>query len=221
MTIKRYLGLGAGAAVIAGGAVMLDPMIGSNIFSLPEWVMLQSQTQTAPASRGALAQVLAPAPAAPSPTTAPQPSPTAPQRIETIVYDSWTVTCQDTVAKSSKKICSATLQVIEQKQRQLLLTWTIGRDNQGVLRIVVQTPTGVQIAKGVELKLGKASARILPYVSCEPQRCHASIAMNDGMVKDALVSSDAVVTILAVDGRAINFNFPVKGIDKVFAAIGR
>lgn len=159
-------------------------------------------------------------PAAAEPAPAPAP-PSAPQRIETINYGSWTVTCRDTVDKASKKVCSGALQVVQDKTRQVLLAWIIGRDNQGTLRTVIQTPTGVQIPKGLELTLGKAATRTMPYTACEPQRCEASAAFDDGMIKDAIASAEAKAMITAIDGRAITFNLQIKGIDQVFAAIGK
>lgn len=209
--IKLYLASAVGAAAVAAGVVVLDQVAGWNFFNLLE--SNQSQAQTAPSSRGA-------SPAAQQPA-APAAPPVAPERVETIKYDAWTVTCRDTVEKSSKRTCTGIMQVIEQKSRRVLLAWVIGRDNQGVLRTVMQTPTGVQIPKGVELKLGKAPMRTLPFTACEPQRCDASVAMDDAMVKEAMASQEAVATIVATDGRGINFNMPIKGIDKVFAAIGK
>jgi len=157
-----------------------------------------------------------PAAATPAPAT-----PSAPVRTERIVYDSWTVTCTDTVEKTSKKTCSAVLQVIEEKQHQVLLLWVIGRDNQGVLRTVFQSPTGVQIPRGLELKFGTAAARTVPYAACTPQNCESSIAIDDAMVRDARASGEATATIYAIDGRSINFKMGIKGIDKAFAALGK
>ena len=123
--------------------------------------------------------------------------------------------------QASKKVCSGTLRVVQDKTRQVLLAWIIGRDNQGALRTVIQTPTGVQIPKGLELTLGKAATRTVPFTACEPQRCEASVVFDDGMVKDAIAASEVKATITAIDGRAINFNLSIKGIDQVFAAIGK
>jgi invasion protein IalB len=113
------------------------------------------------------------------------------------------------------------LQVIEEKQHQVLMVWLIGRDNQGVLRTVIQSPTGVKIPKGLELKFGASSVRTLPYAACTPQNCEASTAMDDAMVRDARASSEATATIYAIDGRAINFKIGTKGIDKAFVALGK
>ena len=180
-----------------------------------------------------IATVMAQAPARSASPPVPSPKPqlqksaaaipetTAPQRTETIVYDSWTVSCRDTVSTGAKKICSATLQIIEQKQRQVLMAWVIGRNNDGALVSVMQTPTGVQITKGVELKFGQGAPRAMPFETCESQRCQASISMDDSMVKEALASVQATATIVAVDGRSVNFNIPTKGIDKAIQAVGR
>jgi invasion protein IalB len=216
--MKWYLASAVGAAAVAAGVVVTDQVMGWDFFNLLG--SNQSQAQTAPAARRA-----PPAAAAqPQQPAAPAAPPSAPQRVETINYDAWTVTCRDTVEKSSKKICTGIMQVIEQQPQQpqrVLLAWIIGRDNQGVLRTVIQIPTGVQIPKGVELQLGKSPLRTLPFTACEPQRCEASMAMDDAMVNDAIASPEAKATIYATDGRGINFNMPIKGIDKVFAAIGK
>ena len=203
----------AAVAAVAVAVNFWDPAIGASLFKVAD--LTQSEAQTAPAGRQAPIQL--------AQKTDKQPAAAAnvPHRTETINYGSWIVTCTDTVERSSKKVCSGVLQVIEQKQRRVLLAWVIGRDPKGVLRTVMQTPTGVEIGKGVELKLGKSPVRTLAYTVCEPQRCQASIVMDDAMVKDALASSDAVVSIVADNGRGINFNIKIEGIDKVLADLRR
>jgi invasion protein IalB len=209
-----------GAATIAGIVVALDWFADLNLFNLARWGLPELHAQNSP-----------PVPAAPPTaqkqqsgtpaTSAPTTAPSVPVRTERIQYNAWTVTCTDTVEKTSKKNCSAMLQLINQKQRNVILVWLMGRDNQGVLRSVIQSPTGVQIPKGIELKLGNGPTRSLPYVNCAPQKCEASINMDDAMVHDAKVSPDAIVTVYALDGRAINFKMEIKGIDKAFAALGK
>src|ERR1700680_1435970 len=120
---------------------------------------------------------------APSPPAA---APATPRRTETIMYDSWTVSCQDTVGGSEKKKCSAVLQLIDQNRGKVVLTWVIGFDKDGHLMAVFKTPTmitfktgdkvtgtGILVKNGLELKLGNAAVRRLGYVACEPQLCEA------------------------------------------------
>ena len=193
------------------------------LFGTVAMVSAQQQRPPTPPQRPPAAQPAAPA-AAPS---APAAAPTAPVRTEQITYDAWTVTCRDPTTAGAKKACSAvlSLQVVQQNRRQPLGAWILGKNNDGVLTSVLQTPqiqTGVLIQKGIEFKLGNAAPRKLSYVVCAAQRCEATIQMDAAMVKDALAAANATITIFAANGNDVNFNIPsIKGIDKAIAAIGR
>src|SRR5580704_9564011 len=176
------------------------------------------QTQGAPSPRPNPTQQLgASAVAQVAPASSPAAAPSAPLRVETVVYDSWTVSCRDTVGGTAKKTCSMSMQVIDQNRGQVLLVWTIGRNNEGNMLTAIQTPSGVLIKKGVELKLGNTAAHKLDYTACEQARCEASGPVDAAMTKDLTAAANATVTIYAVDGRGINFNMPTTGVDKAFA----
>ena len=214
----RYLAISAGAAAaiatVIGGVVLVDPTFATGLFGTPGEMRAPAAPAQEPATGLAQAPAAQPQPAAPA-------APAAPVRTETINYGSWTVTCREAIDKSSKRTCSGVLQMIDQQRRQVLLTWIIARDPQGLLRTVIQAPTGVLVQKGIELKLGKSPMRTVPYLACEPQRCEATMTMDDAMVKDSMASQEAVATIFATDGRGINFTLPITGVDKVFASIGK
>jgi invasion protein IalB len=210
--VKWLLASSAVATALASGIILLDQAIGPNPLNLASW----GQANAHPPGLS-----VAQATTAPQQATAPAAPPSVPRRTETVNYDSWTVSCTEPLDKSVKKACSGVLEAIEEKQKRVVFAWIIARDTHGVLRSVMQTPTGVLIAKGVELKLGKAPARTVPYTACEPQRCQASIAMDDALVKDSIASPEATATIYLVDGRSVNFKMPIKGIDKVYASIGK
>lgn len=162
-------------------------------------------------------------------------APTGSARVETTTYNSWTVSCRELLPVPSRKSCSGLLRVIDQNQRPLM-TWVIGLDKDGKLTAALRTPTGVTlkdstsgatftgilIKNGVDLKLGNAAVRHLPYVSCEPQWCEASIPMGDEFVGEALAAANAVVTIYALNGRAVSYPaLPLKGIDKAIFSVRR
>jgi invasion protein IalB len=160
----------------------------------------------------------------PATTTAPAQSPPAapapPQRTETINYDSWTLTCQQPLDKSTKMKCVGSLKVLDQQPpHRLLMSWLVGRASNGALQSVIATPTGVQIQSGVALKLGAQPPRKLTFVSCGPDECAASIDMDAAMIQDAVASGNAVVTVRTIDGRDVTFNFPIKGFDKIIPSI--
>jgi invasion protein IalB len=163
------------------------------------------------------AQVQAPAPAQPA-------APAVSQRTETTNYDNWTVTCVEAIEgpTKGKKVCSAMLRVAE-NQKNIVFVWLIGRNPAGALLTVAQIPTGVLIQKGVELKIGNGKAHVMNYNACTTQNCEASVTMDDAFNKELIAGQSAPVTatIYAVNGQAVNFNFPIKGIDKAIGSIGR
>src|SRR5215203_1533519 len=70
------------------------------------------------------------APAAPAAPTV--------QRTETTTFDSWQVTCMETDT-SKRKTCSAVMNGLDQ-QRRPIVTWVMGRNPEGALMTVLQTP---------------------------------------------------------------------------------
>lgn len=218
---SRSFLLACGSAAAIAAAVAFSPAGGelSRLFAM--------ESATARVATGSANVVMAQSPRATSaaqstPTAKPgaAPSPPPQRRTETINYDNWVVTCTETMEKGAKKNCSGVLRVADNKSGQTLFAWIIGRDNEGALRTVMNTPTGVLVQKGVELKFGSSQPGVVPYVACTPQQCEASMVMVEAMLKEARASDKATATIHAVDGRAINFEMSIKGIDKVLTAVG-
>ena len=171
--------------------------------------MTQSSAQQ-PAQKGKPA-----APAAPAAPTV--------QRTETTNFDTWQGTCTETDT-SKRKTCSAVMNGLDQ-QRRPIVTWVMGRNPEGALMTVLQTPQtqiGLQIQKGVELKLGNGAVRKLNYVACNQARCESSLPMDDAFMREIMAAPAAGVTIYQADGQPITINLPaITGADKALAAVGR
>jgi invasion protein IalB len=177
----------------------------------------QPQASLTPSSPPAAARVPTSATAA-APTAAQTAAPTAPQRSEQIFQDAWTINC---LSSGAQKTCSAVLQVLEKENGRVVFAWVVGRAPDGTPAVMFQTPPGVQLQKGIEFKLGNAASRTAPYVICNSQACEASAPMDDRMIREAMaaLNGNAVATVTILDGRVVNFTMPIKGIDKVLAAI--
>ncbi|MGV6875132.1 invasion associated locus B family protein [Pseudochelatococcus sp. B33] len=132
-----------------------------------------------------------------------------PQRIETTVHDSWTVTCRDQADK--KTACTAVLRVADNQSGNVVLIWAFGKDQSDKLTAVIQTPTGVQIEPGVALKIGNGTARKLAYATCSPRQCDATLPADAAFLKEVSVGAEATATITLVDGRTAEFKFPLNG----------
>jgi invasion protein IalB len=187
-------------------------------------------SQRSPAAAQPAAPAQRAAPAQPGPSQAPAgpatggqapaaQTPPQPQRTEILNHDNWTVTCREFAEGRARRLCSASLQVINSNTKQVLFAWLIGTNNDNKLVSVVQTLPGVSITPGVELKLARGSPRKLPYVNCDPAHCEALILMDDSFIRDASATETAEALVIGKNGQGVQFKFPVKGFDKALAAV--
>jgi invasion protein IalB len=146
-----------------------------------------------------------------------QPPPT-PYRTEILTFEHWTTTCRDFHEGPREHVCTAELKVAKSDSRQVLLDWVIGLDQNDKPIAVIETLPGVLIAPGVALRLGKTE-RKLPFTSCFPTHCAASMPVDGKFVKDIGAASEAEVVIQAPNGRAVKFKFPIQGFAKAYAAL--
>jgi len=144
-------------------------------------------------------------------------APAPPQWTKVATYGSWEVRCQN--SNASNKVCAAWLEIVNQQNKQVMMAWIVGPDDKGALQTIFQTPTGVRVAAGLDVKLGNAAARHINYITCLPRQCTAGIVMDDAFVRDTVAAQKADVTLYAPDGKGINFGIPVTGFDKAVAAL--
>jgi invasion protein IalB len=167
-----------------------------------------------------------PAPAQPAPGPSAQnsqgaaaaaPAQPQPVRTEIVPHDNWTVTCREFADR--RRSCSAVLQVVQQQNNQVLFVWVLGKNNDGKLMSVLQTPTGVTLAPGVEVKLSRGSPRKAAFVNCDASRCEATLDTDDAFVRDASGSDNVEATLYSNAGQGVKFTLPFKGFDKAVAAL--
>ena len=145
------------------------------------------------------------------------PPPPQPIRTEILAHDNWTVTCREFADK--RKTCSGVLQVVQQQNNQVLFVWIVGRNAEQKLMSVLQTPTGVALAPGVEVKLAKGPVRKAVFVNCESNRCEATLDLDDAFVRDASATESVDATVVSTSGQSVKFTMPFKGFDKAVAAV--
>jgi invasion protein IalB len=194
-----------GFAIIGLGAVFLIAAAGGAYYVGTLSASSQAQQAQAPARP---AQQQAPArPAAP-----------AVQWRTVGTFGSWEARCATPPGRTTQ-LCTAVLQVINNQNKNVLMSWIVGPDDKGALQAVFQTPTGVMIGNGVDVKLGNAAVRKISFQTCTPQQCTATGPMNDAFVKEITGAERANITLTAANGQALNFGIPVAGFDKALAAI--
>ena len=185
----------------------------------------QQFAQAQPQPRPVPAQPARPAGAAQAqtaPAPAPAAAPAAPQqptRTEVLNFDNWSVTCQEFGDPQPRRNCAATLSVQQQGTTNIVLAWNVTAPDKTRLISVMQLPTGVMIAPGIDVSVGKAAARKFGYARCDQQRCEAVVTLDEAMVRDTAAAEAAQVVMQSSNGQTITFSFPMKGFDKALAAL--
>jgi invasion protein IalB len=236
MLVSRWIIISAvGGLLVCGASVLLATRWGVAAVADVEMIAAGVEPSPAPLREAQLrpATPAAPRPAAPAPA-APAPSaPAKPQHVETTMYDSWAVTCQDTIVGGAvKRTCTAALRVVNQNQG-MVLNWEIGFSPEGRLVTAMHIPSSlavkqgdqtvngpIMLADGVELKFGNGPVRHLAYVWCGPQQCYAEAPIDEAFTKEAVASEKATITV-HTGGATIPFELPIKGIDKAISAARR
>lgn len=153
------------------------------------------------------------------------------QRVESVNFDHWVVTCQE-VAGAAKKVCVGSLRVVGSDGKQAIANWQIGFNKENRLVSVFQVPpsltakskdnkvsTGVSTKSGADMKLGSAAVRHMVYEGCTPRICEAVLPVDDSFIKDAALAASTSVTVTTLDGATLPLNFESKGLDKAIAAV--
>jgi invasion protein IalB len=149
------------------------------------------------------------------------PAPKIPIRTEISRFDNWIVTCNEFQDGSTTRKCSALLEVIQDKTQRPVFSWTIEVNEKKQLISVFQTPTGVAIAPGVQLRIGKSPARTIPFASCETGHCVATTLVDANLLREMTTSPTAQAVIQGLQGNIVEFAIQLKGFDKAYATLTR
>jgi invasion protein IalB len=172
----------------------------------------------APAATPAPAPSAPSAPAGEAATPAPQPIPT---RTEILNLDNWVVTCNEFAEGPRKRVCSALLHVVQQNTNQVVFSWQIAVEANKQMVTIMQTPTGVAIPPGVELKVGKLPPHKVPFSSCDNGRCVATAPMDAALIREMTMVPSAEAIIQGSQGNTVQFNIQLKGFDRAFAVLSK
>lgn len=204
--LRRRAGGDTGLYLMLGGAALLAAIVGG----LVVYALKPSAPQTA-SGVASVTQPIAP------PQNAAAGAPAQPNWTTVGTYGSWQVRCQ--TPSQNPKVCTAVLEVINQQSKGVLMAWIIGLDAKGALQTVFQTPTGVMVASGIDVKFGTQTPRHINYLSCLPQQCTATSPMDEAFVKEATGTQKADVVLYASNGKSLDFGIPMTGLDKALAAL--
>jgi invasion protein IalB len=176
------------------------------------------------ANSSIIAQARTPAPPAAHPAATPSAAPPAaaetrpPEKIETINFENWILTCRELLDGPKKRNCSMTVAVNKADTNQTIVSWTARQGDNGQLTSVIQTVPGVLLAPGIQLKLENAMApRKIAFEVCEPNWCSGSVPMDKAFVQEVVGASKVTITVTSSNGQPFTLEFPIKGFEKAYA----
>lgn len=156
----------------------------------------------------------------PTAATRPAPAQTARVQWETIeAHGGWRVRCP--VPRAAGSRCVAVLRIDQKDTGRSVIAWSVTIGKAGVPVALLETPTGVQLSSGIEIKLGNAPARRIPYLNCLPARCTAVTAMDAAFVKDMIATNQANIKITVANGKNLDLGVPLVGFSEALAAVSK
>lgn len=106
---------------------------------------------------------------------------------------------------------------VANKNRQLVMVWLVGANQAGGLVLTVQTATGVVLEPGLDFTLDSNAAHHMPFGTCGPAACRASLVMDGAMMDEMRKAGKATASYVLGGGRKVTFTVPVSGSDKMLA----
>lgn len=189
------------AALGIGGTTESQPMLA--VAPPPETVQLDRQTTGSIPATPPLH--IAPGDVEPSstPTADAQPS------------SGWRAACDG----ATPAFCTATQSLALAGDSDLETSWTIEKDKDGLVAVWT-TPTDVMVSRGMSLKLGSGSAKIVPFDSCGPHSCEVRAKLASGFLAELRKAGTARTEIVLRGGRAVSFEFSPEGLSQALDKLG-
>ena len=146
------------------------------------------------------------------------------KRTEIISADNWTITCVTPDKPGARRACSADLKIVQTDQAsnasRVVFNWIVGKEGAKPTSVIV-VPTGVLIAPGIGLKVGEKKLKPLPYVLCQPDRCEATLEIDEGLAKLLSSQEKAEFSVTGANGAVARFAANLKGFEEAWTAIGK
>lgn len=128
----------------------------------------------------------------------------------------WTLDC--TERAGDRKRCKMIQKVGTSKSKQIILSWLIGRDNEGREVMSFQTPTGMLLKPGVAFAVDDRGLLQVEFRTCTPQFCEAVSELTDDTVAAMKAGGKATLTLTPLNAKPVALNMSLKGFTAAYMA---
>lgn len=139
-----------------------------------------------------------------------------------IVTGVWTVNCSP-VGEDQKLICEASRTIALQQTGESLLTVFVspwqqdGATEPFLMRL--QLPHGLDLPKGVQIKVDEGSAGTATFQTTTPTNVFARLGLSDGLIGSLKKGKIMSVSFSGINGNQISIPVPLNGFTAVFAKL--
>jgi invasion protein IalB len=124
-------------------------------------------------------------------------------------FQNWSLICRDWA--ENERRCVLFVAVASPDMNQLLLTVSIARTSKGVPVLIVDTPPGVAVGRGVTVTAGEASPLRVPIQACGPQRCRAVAELTPQLRGTLEAAESATITYVRDTNQESTYNLSTLG----------
>lgn len=130
-------------------------------------------------------------------------------------FDGWQVECNEN--DQGAKTCAVFIAFINNKNKAVVLGWTIGRDDKSeTSKLIVRTLTGVDVSEGITVQFGGSKPVTIPYKMCMPQFCAAELPFSENWLKTMNASQKFTVTYKAANGKEVKQEVDLAGFGEAY-----
>ncbi|WP_395685450.1 invasion associated locus B family protein [Aestuariivirga sp.] len=131
-------------------------------------------------------------------------------------FSGWKVECVE--ADDGKSSCGLQYALATKKDKAIFFSWSILRDarNPDSNKVILRTPTGVLLQKGIDVGFEGAEPVKVNYLTCGPRSCVAEFDFTDKWA-EALASNEKIeVNYVAANGKPLKHQISLKQFSEAF-----
>jgi invasion protein IalB len=138
----------------------------------------------------------------------------ASRKVSKETIGAWAVQCSE--VSGQEKQCNLSQTLINNRKRQRVASWIIGKNGEGVLMSSVTVPAGVDVSSGVSIQIGDADSFQVPFKTCVKTGCVAQFKASSAVVNAMSRYKKAVVTVQTLQKKGINLTFSLSGFTRAY-----
>ena len=131
-------------------------------------------------------------------------------------YDAWTVQCVNRAdGENTQRICQMTQELLQQNTRQRVLTFAIGRSDQGSKATLI-LPFGLLLSDGVRIKIAEEEILQGAFRTCLPAGCVVEVDVSDDAIQKLEAAPTASILMTSNTGQPVKTDVSLQGFASAF-----